>query len=406
MPNDSRIDPAARDKALNDVPTAFLRTLVHEAGHALNLFHPKHDVHNPPIGIEVMNQTGDVMSFASAANPYPGNASFAFARHDRDSLIHSPDPQVRPGWKNFGWGHGDLSAGLPTPVDVAGLVAMDDDDDLDVRLELPGQVYVGEYVTGALTLVNNGSEARAVTTRLNLAEGDVRLLRVPPTGRPEAIRDVVIACGPRPMTVLQPGESITAHLQMFYTSTGVTFDTSGRHRVVAEVEVDPFTTLRSTPVTIVVRQAGTDAEREIAGATLVRDVGRAIAIGDFGSNEAARQLLTEVAESHADSDTGAACALVMANSLAGQHVDYRLGIARDAAPDDAAHYLDLAVKGRTAERVLELAVTVASPVEKSAPVVADALARVRRARKAKVDVDKADVIAATFTAGQTAEQAD
>ena len=28
-----------------DVPVAFMRTLVHEAGHAFNLFHPKHDVH-------------------------------------------------------------------------------------------------------------------------------------------------------------------------------------------------------------------------------------------------------------------------------------------------------------------------------------------------------------------------
>jgi hypothetical protein len=58
-----------------------------------------------------MNQTGDVMSFASEANPYPCNASFAFAEHDRMSLIHSPDPQVRPGWKPFQWGHGSLSAG-------------------------------------------------------------------------------------------------------------------------------------------------------------------------------------------------------------------------------------------------------------------------------------------------------
>jgi hypothetical protein len=65
------IEANARNKPLDEVPAAFLRTLVHEAGHALNLFHPKHDVHNPPSGTEIMNQTGDVMGFATVANPTP-----------------------------------------------------------------------------------------------------------------------------------------------------------------------------------------------------------------------------------------------------------------------------------------------------------------------------------------------
>ena len=45
--NGSTIEPSARNRPLDEVPSAFLRTLVHEAGHALNLFHPKHDVHAP-----------------------------------------------------------------------------------------------------------------------------------------------------------------------------------------------------------------------------------------------------------------------------------------------------------------------------------------------------------------------
>ena len=42
------IEASARGRPLDEVPAAFLRTLTHEAGHALNLFHPKHDVHSPP----------------------------------------------------------------------------------------------------------------------------------------------------------------------------------------------------------------------------------------------------------------------------------------------------------------------------------------------------------------------
>ena len=45
--NDTVIAASARNQPLNTVPAAFLRTLVHEAGHAFNLFHPKHDVHSP-----------------------------------------------------------------------------------------------------------------------------------------------------------------------------------------------------------------------------------------------------------------------------------------------------------------------------------------------------------------------
>ena len=97
LSGDPVILPAARNRPLDEVPAAFLRTLVHEAGHAFNLFHPKHDTHAPAIGTEIMNQTGDVIGFATTTNQYPNNASFFFSSHDRDSLIHSPDPQVRPG---------------------------------------------------------------------------------------------------------------------------------------------------------------------------------------------------------------------------------------------------------------------------------------------------------------------
>ena len=176
----------------------------------------------PPIGTEIMNQTGDVIGFATAANPYPRNASFAFAQHDLDSLVHAPDPQVRPGWKPFGWGHGSLSSGLPVPVDANGLVTADDDGMLRLELSLPAQVFVGEYVVAETVLTNTGDIPRQVSTRLNLAEGDLRLLHVLPGGAVEQTRDVVVACGPRAMTTLAPGEQLRGRMQVLFTSEGVT----------------------------------------------------------------------------------------------------------------------------------------------------------------------------------------
>ncbi len=378
--NDSRIDPTAQNQALNNVPTAFMRTLVHEAGHAFNLFHPKHDIHMPAIGTEIMNQTGDVIGFASSTNTYPGNASFVFSEHDRTSLIHAPDPQVRPGWKNFGWGHGSLSAGLPAPVDVSGLNTGDSADGLELTVRMPGQAFVGEYLTAEVTLTNTGDSPRQVTSLLTLAEGDLVFLRTSPGGEVDHVLDIAVGCGPRPLVLLQPGESISNHVQVFFTNQGVTFTTPGRHTVVAQLEVDAVTTAMSAPMTVDVRMASSEDELDISSKSLTKGVGKALALGDFASDEAARAVLTELAESHADTDTGAASALVMANSLARSFTDYRAERTRAAAPREAQRFLDLAIEGRSATRAVELAVTVASPTEKDAPVVANTLTRLRRGR--------------------------
>ena len=327
----------------------------------------------PPIGIEIMNQTGDVMSFASEANPYPCNASFAFAEHDRMSLIHSPDPQVRPGWKPFGWGHGSLSAGLPLPVDADGLITADRAEGLRLDLRLPADVYVGEYVIAEVTLTNTGDQPHEVTTRLNLAEGDLRLLHALPNQEVEQVRDVVVACGPRPTVLLPAGESITGRMQILFTSEGVTFDQPGSHRLRADLDVDGFSAVTSPRVTVQVRSAATEDERDIAATTLDRRVGMALALGDFGSDQATRERLADVAQAHPD------------------HV-------RDAEPDEAAAYLDRVLEGRSAEQVLELAATVASPTEKDAPVVQLALDRVREADMAEEDLNRAEAVAEDFVA--------
>ncbi|GAA1647731.1 hypothetical protein [Actinoplanes couchii] len=383
------IDPAARNRRLNEVPAAFLRTLVHEAGHAFNLFHPKHDVHAPAIGTEIMNQTGDVIGFATVADPYPGNASFFFSEHDRLSLVHAPDPQVRPGWKNFGWGHGGLSSGLPTPVDVAGLAAADDGDEgLLLTVGLPGQAYVGEFLTAEVVLTNTGDRARDVTGLLTLAEGDLVFQRTSPRGELDHVLDIAVGCGPRPMVRLEPGESVTGRAQVFFTNQGVTFEQPGRHTVVARLTVDPLTVVTSAPAVIDIRMPGTDSELDISAKTLSAGVGRALALGDFTHDEGARALLTDLAEIHSGTDTGAASALVMANALARPFTDYRAGTTRAPDPAEADRFLDLALDGRTPLRAVELAVTVASPAEKDAPVVADTLNRLRDgARTIDADVD-------------------
>ena len=263
---------------------------------------------------------------------------------------------------------------------------------------MPADVYVGEYVIAEVTLTNTGDQPREVTTRLNLAEGDLRLLHALPNQEVEQVRDVVVACGPRPTVLLPAGESITGRMQILFTSEGVTFDQPGSHRLRADLDVDGFSAVTSPRVTVQVRSAATEDERDIAATTLDRRVGMALALGDFGSDQATRERLADVAQAHPDHDTGAACALVVANALARAHVDYRADVVRDAEPDEAAAYLDRVLEGRSAEQVLELAATVASPTEKDAPVVQLALDRVREADMAEEDLNRAEAVAEDFVA--------
>ena len=167
--DDDFIASSAQNQKLGDVHLAFLRTIVHEAGHAFNLYHPKHDVHDVTVGTTIMNQTGDVMSFATPSNPYPDNSTLAFNEHNRRSLVHSPDPQVKPGWKRFGWGHGSASSGIPEPTDVFGL-----DNGIEVKhgFELKANfletvVHPGEFIAGTIELKNVSDQRQTVPNSLN-----------------------------------------------------------------------------------------------------------------------------------------------------------------------------------------------------------------------------------------------
>lgn len=311
------IAESARNKELGDVAEAFLRTLVHEAGHAFNLYHPKDDVHSVAIGTTIMNQTGDVLKFATVSNPYPHNVTFAFDDHNRTSLVHSPDPQVAPGWKRFGWGHGSLATGVAEPVDAMGFLGMSrQSQELSIRLTLPEVVFRGEFVTAQFVLTNESGQARNVTTAINLSQGDLRLLVKPPHEELHDVRDIIIACGDRALVTLEAGQSITGLAQIFYTNVGFTFRQTGRY--VVSAELDPgdkaSVVVRSEPVTVVVRAPATPEETDIARLSLQPGVGRAFAFGDFGMDDAARDSLQMLADRYGHTESGIAAHLTLANA--------------------------------------------------------------------------------------------
>ncbi|MDP8931028.1 MAG: hypothetical protein M3O70_21255 [Actinomycetota bacterium] len=383
LPDENYVEASARGQTLNAVPSAFLRTLVHEAGHAFNLYHPKHDVHAPPIGRTIMNQTGDVMGFASSSDPYPGNAQFAFNDHNAPSLVHSPDPQVAPGWRDFGWGHGSLWGGAAEPTDVGGLAdTVSTDTGLHLELRLPARTVRGEILVAGVTVTNLDEVPRAVTAGLNLAEGDLRMVVEQPSGDTVELRDVVLLCGPRRMIEVQPGDLISGALQLFYTNQGFAFDQPGLYRVTAVLDVGDGSgqTLHSEPQELEVGLPVDQQERDLAELSIDQDVGLAVAFGDTGGNEAVEERLRACMDEFSDRDSGAVAALVLANSFSRPVIDIAQGtVEREPDSSQAQSALDQAMEGRAVGDVARLAVATASPAEPDAPVLDALLDRIRQA---------------------------
>jgi hypothetical protein len=376
LSEDPFIHSSARNKKLGEVPAAFLRTLVHEAGHAFNLFHPKHDVHQVPIGTTIMNQTGDVMGFASEQNPYPGNITFGFDDHNRSSLVHSPDPQVTPGWKRFGWGHGSLANGAAEPVDAAGLLRdASTPSEITLALQVPENVFRGEFVAAQFTVTNRGASPRAITSAINLSQGDLRILLKPPAEELSDVRDVIIACGDRSFVTLAAGASMTGSAQIFYTNVGFTFRQTGRYYLSAELDLGDGTgaVARSNLAPVVVRAPQTREEEQIASLSLKTNVGRAFAFGDYGTDQEARLALERLATVHGASRTGQAAALTLANAEGRELRDLYSGrTLRPANMAGARSRIRAAaatVPAGDAKALVRLAVAVAAPTEADAPVL-------------------------------------
>lgn len=356
MGNGATLVPSARNQDLGDVPAAFLRTLVHEVGHVFNLFHPKHDVHDPAIGTTTMNQTGDVIGFATTTNQYPNNISWSFNEHNRMSLIHSPDPQVAPGWKEFGWGHGSAFGGVPTPFDALGMEPRDDESGLTVDLNLTDQAVAGEFLMANVVVTNTGDTAVPVHSSLNLADGHVEIEVQTPRGDMLGVRDIVYACGGHDTVDLDPGESRTQAVQLFYTNCGHTFDKPGTYSVRAALTVGDGNTNKvvSEWKTLTITAPTNASQRKRAELSLDPGVGLSIALGDYGGDEGCGDKLAELAK--ASDTTGAAASLVLANTYGQQYRDIRSGkIARSKNTRQANAAMASVLDYGDADQVYELA---------------------------------------------------
>jgi hypothetical protein len=180
----------------------------------------------------------------------------------------------------------------------------------------------------------------------------------------------VIACGDRPLADLPAGQLREGVAQVFYTTAGRTFRQTGRYYVSAELDTGESGFIQSEPIEVVVRAPLTDEEREISQLMMDDGVARSLALGDFGFKAETRRKLEVLAEKYGDTTSGAAAALVLANSLSRPLRNLRTGkIARKAEPERGRRAMSIAAKGRAAAHLVELAVAVVSPADPKAPIL-------------------------------------
>jgi hypothetical protein len=235
---------------------------------------------------------------------------------------------------------------------------------------MPDTIFRGEFVSARFVLTNRSAGARRVTTALNLSQGDLRLRVTPPGSNPRDVRDVVIACGDRRSADLAAGQSMEGVAQVFYTTAGRTFRQTGRYYVSAELDTGESGFVQSDPIEVVVRAPLTDEEREISQLMMNDGVARSLALGDFGFNAETRRKLEVLAEKYGNTTSGAAAALVVANSLSRPLRNLRTGkVARKAEPERGRRAMSIAAKGRAPADLVELAVAVVSPADPKAPIL-------------------------------------
>lgn len=182
---------------------------------------------------------------------------------------------------------------------------------LVLTLEVQEPVVVGLSALGTLRVTNRATTPITISSRLNLMEGDVRLIVTGPDAKRREFRgwqaDTILR-----QEVLAPNEQLVAHLNLLQTEEGPVFPVSGRYQLQAEfspsVQSEAIT---SAPVVVNVRSPETDVERGVAQLLSNDNVRRSIVLGQ---NDASPTELAQLAEKFPETLDGRLAQLIRAGT--------------------------------------------------------------------------------------------
>ena len=180
-------------------------------------------------------------------------------------------------------------------------------------LEVSKDAVIGLPMLVTLRVINRGKSPVTISARLNLMEGDVRLLVTGPDGT----KRVITGAGGQPDTALRqvtllPGQQIVDFMNLLYTNVGATFPEPGKYVLLAEYAPSPRVDwISSEPVSLTIRSPQNEAEQDAAALLQKEKARRALTLAEADS---APDELRELATGFPDSLGGKLARLVLAGS--------------------------------------------------------------------------------------------
>ena len=201
-------------------------------------------------------------------------------------------------------------------------------EELTIGLALPGSIEAGGLIVGEVTVRNGGAEPVIVSSWLGLAEGDLWLDALDPSGRSRTVHgryqlDVL----PQEVT-LGGGQAIARGVQLSATSDPRLFEQPGTYRLRAVYA--PGVThpkVESDQVALVVEPAHTPTQRSVADLLAPEAVLDALAFGHADAGSPAAANLETIAKEHPDRLEALAARILLTASAARDGTDVGWGAA-------------------------------------------------------------------------------
>jgi hypothetical protein len=322
---------------------SFLRTCVHELGHALNLLHTFDK--DRPDSTSWMNYP---WRYPYGYNLPPGwdgtdqfwqKCRFEFDPEELRHLRHHSMMEIIPGGAAFGaMGH-DVAVPAAIPagqLETAPLA-------LYIRTRPERALFsFAEPVTVELKLKNQTGAAMVVPDMLNPEFGLLELFILDPRGQVHAYQPLFRLCGEPRMAKLPPGEKLYESVFVAYGARGFYFEQPGEYQIWAAYSAGGLR-LRSNTLRIRVSFPQTPTDEEIALRTFGHEQGHVLYMHGAGHLQSGNDQLREIAERFPDTNLARYIHLCFGRSEARAFKDLVARQMRPARPQVATAELEKAV---------------------------------------------------------------
>jgi hypothetical protein len=215
-----------------DVPRAFLRSACHEITHGFNQIHQEQETMADNSIMTTTPSVADVLGGPTTGDPgvFPDQINLGHNLTVRNHLVHMPDPVIRPGgWPFASW----FGGSVPQAADRASF------DQTELTLTVTAErdrIVLGEPVLVSWTLANVSPVALRVPGDVSAEALFATVYVTDPRGTTKAHRPVAIVCDTASLRPLDPGQSVTGSMRLYWSTAGFAFERPGQHTVTVVVQ--------------------------------------------------------------------------------------------------------------------------------------------------------------------------